>query len=173
MSGEATVLHGQVVVLLLVHLFVDNVLLSYAKRSSCASLVNLRSATSRLDSGLETTITAARSSDNDRQRLPNVFLDQRSIRILDAAKLFGIGGLFDLVRFAPIVEFPAPGLDHNGPPVDSSHRPREPVQKLRLRCTCQFDTPKSHQFTHACVVLEEGLAPLKSGTYLWTFRGNN
>lgn len=44
MSCEATVLHGQVVVLLLVHLLVDNVLLGHTKRSACASLVDLGSA---------------------------------------------------------------------------------------------------------------------------------
>jgi hypothetical protein len=63
MSCEATVLHRQVIVLLLIHLFVDDVLLGDTERSACASLVDLGSTAGRLDSGFETTVTATRGSD--------------------------------------------------------------------------------------------------------------
>jgi hypothetical protein len=62
MGCEATVLHGQVVVLLLVHLFVDHILLGDTKRSACASLVDLGSTAGGLDSCFETAVTTTRGS---------------------------------------------------------------------------------------------------------------
>lgn len=60
MSCQTTVLHGQIVVFLLVHLFVDDILLSDAQGTSRTSLVNFGSSTSGLDTCLETAVTPAR-----------------------------------------------------------------------------------------------------------------
>jgi hypothetical protein len=63
MCGQATVLHGQVVVFFLVHLLIDDILLGDTQGASCTALVDLRSASCRLDTGFQTAITSTRGSD--------------------------------------------------------------------------------------------------------------
>ncbi len=60
-GGEAAILHGQVVVLLLVHFLVDDILLSYPERTSCALLMDLRRASGGLEPGLETSVATTGS----------------------------------------------------------------------------------------------------------------
>ncbi len=60
---ETPVLVGQVVVLLLVHLLVDDILLRHAQGPTRPSLVDLRRSTCRLDSSFETAVAASRRRD--------------------------------------------------------------------------------------------------------------
>lgn len=57
---EALVLRGQVIVLLFVHFFIDDILLRYTQCTTSTLLVDLGSSTGRLNASLETAITAAR-----------------------------------------------------------------------------------------------------------------
>lgn len=63
MCGQATVLHGQVVIFFLVHLLIDNILFGNTQGASCATLVDLRSASCGLDAGFQTAVTTTRSGD--------------------------------------------------------------------------------------------------------------
>ena len=58
-AGQAAIGQGQVVILLLVHFFVDDVLLGDAEGAAGAALVDFRCSSGRLDSRLETSIAAA------------------------------------------------------------------------------------------------------------------
>ena len=60
---ESPILHGEVVVFLFVHFFVDNILLSNAQGATSTSLVNFRCSSCRLNPSLETSITSPGSSD--------------------------------------------------------------------------------------------------------------
>merc|ERR1712070_1110171 len=62
-GGQTTVLHRQIVVLLFVHFFIDDILLRDAERATSATLVDLRSPSSRLDSRFQAAVTAAGSGD--------------------------------------------------------------------------------------------------------------
>lgn len=62
MGGELAVLAGEVVVLLLVHLLVDDIGLGNAEGAAGAALVDLRGASSRLNAGLERAVTPSRCS---------------------------------------------------------------------------------------------------------------
>ena len=70
-SGQMTILEGKVVILLLVHLLVDDILFGHSQRSTGATLVDLRRSSSRLDAGLQTSIISSRggniSADDDHQ----------------------------------------------------------------------------------------------------------
>lgn len=57
MGIQPLVLSGQVIILLLIHFLIDYILLGDAQGTACALLVNLRSATGRLDAGLEAAVT--------------------------------------------------------------------------------------------------------------------
>lgn len=59
MCCEASVLHGQVIVLLFVHLFVDDVLLSDAQRTAGSPFVDLRGSAGRFDAGFEAAVAAS------------------------------------------------------------------------------------------------------------------
>ena len=63
MGIQALVLGGQVIVLLLVHLLVDNILLGDAQCSSRPLLMDLGSTTGRLYAGLQTAVASPRCSD--------------------------------------------------------------------------------------------------------------
>lgn len=63
MGIEALVLSGKVVILLFIHLLVDDILFGDTKRTACALLVNLRCPPRRLYPGLETAVTPSRCSD--------------------------------------------------------------------------------------------------------------
>lgn len=58
--SQSSVLHGQVVIFLLVHLLVDHIGFGDTERSAGAALVNLRCATCRLDAGFKAAVAAAR-----------------------------------------------------------------------------------------------------------------
>ena len=62
-GGQAAVLHGKVVIFFLIHLLIDDILLGNTERATSAALVNLGSATSRLDASLETSVASSRGSD--------------------------------------------------------------------------------------------------------------
>ena len=59
MCGEATVLHGQIVVFLLVHFLVDDVLLGDAQGATGATLMDLGCPTGGFHSGFEASITSS------------------------------------------------------------------------------------------------------------------
>jgi len=61
--SETTVLHWQVVSFLLVHLFIDYILLRDSERTASTALVNLTSTSGALDTSFQTTVTTARGSD--------------------------------------------------------------------------------------------------------------
>ena len=63
MCSEAAILHWQIIVLFLVHLFVYDILLSDLERTTCPSLVDLRSAACRFDASFQASVTATGSSD--------------------------------------------------------------------------------------------------------------
>jgi hypothetical protein len=62
MCGQTTVLHRQIIVFFLVHLLVDYVLFGDPQGASCTALVNLRSASCRLDTGFQAAVTTTRGS---------------------------------------------------------------------------------------------------------------
>lgn len=62
MGGESSVLEREVVILLFVHLLIDDILLRHPQRATCASFVDLGCSPRRLDSGLETSIAPPRGS---------------------------------------------------------------------------------------------------------------
>ena len=63
MGIQPLVLGGQVIILLFVHLLVDDILLGDTQCTAGTLLVDLRSATGRLNAGLQAAVTSARSSD--------------------------------------------------------------------------------------------------------------
>ena len=56
---QPSVLHRQVVVLLLIHLFIDHILLGDSQGAPCATLVDLGCSACRFDSGFQTAITSS------------------------------------------------------------------------------------------------------------------
>ena len=62
MGSEATILQWKVIILLFVHLFIDNILFGDSERATSASFVNFGGATCRLYSGFETPITSSGGS---------------------------------------------------------------------------------------------------------------
>jgi len=60
---QTTILHGQVVIFFLVHLFVNNILLSDTERPASATLVDLAGSSGTLDTGLKASVATTGGSD--------------------------------------------------------------------------------------------------------------
>lgn len=61
MSGQSSVLHGQIVIFLLVHLLIHHILLRHPQRATCPFFVNLRRPSSGFDPSLQAPVTSPRS----------------------------------------------------------------------------------------------------------------
>lgn len=60
MSSEPPILHREVIILLLVHFFVDDILLRHAQRAAGSSLVDFGCSSGRLYPGLKAAVTPSR-----------------------------------------------------------------------------------------------------------------
>ncbi len=99
MRRETTVLVRQIVVLLLVHLLVDDILLGHAQRPTRSSLVDLGRSSRRLDSGFEAAVAASRCRDVGAGPVSGGVLGRSSrvvspflILLVRALRLDGLGG---------------------------------------------------------------------------------